>query len=704
MTSRRSVRIRRPAALAALPVLVLALAAATATPAPALPVATPVARADVAPTTTTRTVLDQSVPIPWDVGFLPDGRMVTTLREGRLVFSSDGVPGPEEERVVTIPDVRASGESGALGVAVDTDYERHPYVYVCASRDPDGPTGGAPWVNEVLRYQVLLGPTLSVGSPTVILTGMAAATTHNGCALEMDGDGLLWVGMGDAAVASRAQDRGSLNGKVLRITRTGRVPVGNPVIDGRRDAVWSMGHRNPQGIAFQPGTGRVYEVEHGPSVDDEVNLLRPGGNYGWPCYTGAGRPNSTSGCGPAGDYLPPVWASGDRTVATSGASFARGSQWQDWQGDLFVSVLKDSEVLRFDVAADGSLGAPQILLKNAYGRLRGSVAGPGGRLYLTTSNGSDTILQVSPATTSSSRVDGANRYVVAANVSRITYPGGADEVIVATGSRFPDALAGSAAAAKRGAPVLLTGRSGLPVVTREEIARLAPDRIVVVGGAEAVDDDVLVELRRLAPTVERVDGADRYAVAAGVAARPGWFPAGASPVFLTSGEDFPDALSATPAAARSGAPVLLTRAGRLPAATERALRDLRPTRVYVLGGEQAVRSEVLARVGEILPGTGVERVGGENRYQVARKVAERFWSSSRGAWVASGRTFPDGLTGGAAAGRGGFPVLLTRSVAVAPDAGQALLELAPTRVTVVGGTSAVSGYVGLRFGALVGDA
>ena len=138
--------------------------------------------------------------IPWDVAFLPDGRMVVTERPGRIRVYGSGSPGAALERTITVPSVRAQGEAGLLGVAVDVDFRHNPYVYVCASRDYAG-SGG--WVNQLLRYR--LAASGSWSAPVVLRSGMAANTNHNGCSLEMDAGGHLWLGMGDAGVGSRAR-------------------------------------------------------------------------------------------------------------------------------------------------------------------------------------------------------------------------------------------------------------------------------------------------------------------------------------------------------------------------------------------------------------------------------------------------------------------------------------------------------------------
>ena len=193
--------------------------------------------------------------VPWDVAFTPEGTMLVTERPGRIRVYASGAPGAALVSTETIPHVRAEHESGANGLAVDVGFATNRFIYVCASRDPDGPTGAAPWVNEVLRYRLSAQRVLA--ERTVIFTGARADFQHNGCSVEMDAAGHLWVGIGDGRIPSLAQDPTSPNGKILRMNRDGSVPDDNPVMPGAggRSHVYSMGHRNPQGIAFEPGSG-----------------------------------------------------------------------------------------------------------------------------------------------------------------------------------------------------------------------------------------------------------------------------------------------------------------------------------------------------------------------------------------------------------------------------------------------------------------
>ena len=322
-------------------------------------------------------VLQSGLDHPWDIAFTADGRMVVTERIGRVRVFASGEPDAELLHTATIPDVRAELESGLMGIAIHDDS-----VFVCASRDPrDG------WNVELLRSTIAADGSLAPFE-VMPIGEMAGAARHQGCAVQVDGSEHLWLSVGDAnlpAGENGAQDPDRLNGKVLRLHLDGSVPADNPF----GNAVYSLGHRNPQGLAFAPD-GSIWEVEHGTDENDEVNLLQPGGNYGYPCFTGADAPGPIlDGCAAASDYRAPAWASGSPTLATSGATFLIGSAWGDWEGDLIVSTLKEEDLRRFSVGTDGALTLEETLLDGRFGRLRAVAIGPDGALYVSTTNGGD---------------------------------------------------------------------------------------------------------------------------------------------------------------------------------------------------------------------------------------------------------------------------------------------------------------------------
>lgn len=335
-------------------------------------------------------IIRSGLDYPWDIAFTPGGRMLVTERPGRIRVYGDGTRRARLLSTTFVDAVHAEGESGVMGIAVT---RRHgtTFAVVCASRDVD-----AGWRNQVLRYR--LGQAGRLHFEKVILGRMLANTIHNGCAVQIGPDGKVWVTMGDANMLSLPQDRNSRNGKVLRVNLTGSIPRTNPF---PHSPVYAMGFRNPQGLAFHPVTGAAYSIEHGPDVNDEINRVRPGRNYGWPCWTGTATPGpAPAGCSAPSEYRTPVWASGSPTLATSNGAFVTGANWQRWRNDLFVSTLKESDVRRFVLTDQGgSAQQRSVLFDGRWGRLRASVPSPSGRgLYLTTSNGggTDRIIRVRP--------------------------------------------------------------------------------------------------------------------------------------------------------------------------------------------------------------------------------------------------------------------------------------------------------------------
>lgn len=659
----------------------------------------------------TATVVQGNLVVPWDVAFAPDGRMIVTERPGRIRVYASGAPGAALVSTTNVANVRAEHESGLNGVAVDRDFANHPFIYVCAARDLDGSTAtNADWVNQVLRYR--LNGDGSLAAETVLPIGLAAANTqHNGCPVEMDAAGYLWIGIGDAGVPANAQDPSSLNGKVLRVTRDGQVPADNPIfLDGTLNAVgpsavFSMGHRNPQGIGFRPGSGAAYAAEHGPSVDDEINAIVAGGNYGWPCYTGAGTPTSglidPGACQPASSYLAPVWASGAPTIASSGLTFLDHPAWGPWNGSALTAQLKDQDLRRLTFAGNGALSEANRFLDGTFGRLRAAVIGPDGALYVTTSNGSgDRVLRIVPGEVVVDRAHGANRYETAAQVSAGTFSPGVPMAYVATGANYPDALAGGAAASRNGAPVLLVSRDGIPAATAAELTRLRPNQIAVLGGTGVISAAVEQQLRSYAPAgTVRLAGADRYATAAAISRST--FAPNAPVAYVATGANYPDALAGVPAAGLEGGPILLVSSTGVPAPTVRELERLQPRRIVVLGGVGVIPNKVANTLQSFTP-SAVERRAGEDRYLTAVATSRAtFGPGVRRVYVATGLNFPDGLTGGPAASVHDGPLLLVPGTSLPAAARDELLRLDPERVTLLGGPTVISDAVLAEINALL---
>jgi glucose/arabinose dehydrogenase len=292
--------------------------------------------------------------VPWALAWAPDGRLFFTERRGRIRVA-EGRP-PMTARTLVELAVHVSAESGLMGLALDPDFARTGHLYVCYTTVK----GDTP-VNRVVR----LPAGGDVRDTRVLLDDMPAAAIHDGCRLKFGPDRTLYVTMGDAGQADAAQRRESLSGKILRINADGSIPADNPF---RGSPVLSLGHRNPQGLAWD-GRGRLWASEHGSSAHDEINLIRPGGNYGWPLVRGRETRDG---------LVPPALESGDDTWAPSGMAFLGDS--------LYVAGLRGQRLLRVTLDAGGRVTGATALLPGAYGRLRDVVVGPDGALYVATNN------------------------------------------------------------------------------------------------------------------------------------------------------------------------------------------------------------------------------------------------------------------------------------------------------------------------------
>lgn len=288
------------------------------------------------------------------------------------------------------------------------------------------------------------------------------------------------------------------------------------------------------------------------------------------------------------------------------------------------------------------------------------------------------------------RVGGTDRYATAAFLSEDVAPGG--RVFVASGQEYADALTAAAQSGADGGAVLLAQEDRLPSATRDALARLRPSQIVLVGGERRIHDEVLQSLRAYGPDVRRVSGTDRYATAAELAQLDGEVPGGTA--YVATGVDFPDALAAAAQAGQHDAPVLLVKPDSVPQATAAVLDELAPGRVVVAGGPVSVSDEVLAELSAVVPGEVVRR-GGANRYETAVALAGDVLPGAAGGadgvlHVASGRSYADALTAAPAAAAAGGAVLLTTPDRIPATTAAAVLDLAPERIVLAGGSGAVS--------------
>jgi putative cell wall-binding protein len=288
----------------------------------------------------------------------------------------------------------------------------------------------------------------------------------------------------------------------------------------------------------------------------------------------------------------------------------------------------------------------------------------------------------------SARIGGADRYATSALVSAAAFAPGVPVVYIATGTQFPDALSGGAAAGHNKGPVLLVTADGIPAPIHNELLRLKPTRIVVLGGAGAVSDRVANALKRIAPTT-RIGGADRYETSARISAAT--FKSGVPAVYVTTGENFPDALSGGAAAGATGAPVLLVTRDRVPAAIRAEIARLKPQKIIVLGGTGVVSGSVATALTSIAP---TSRIAGDDRYGTSAKISRSAFSPGVPiVYLATGVDFPDALSGSAAAIAGAGPVLLVTEKTIPAAVRAELARLRPHRVVVLGGPTRVGNAV-----------
>ena len=327
--------------------------------------------------------------IPWGIAFTPDGTMLFTQRSG--VLSASLTDGTVQTVTADFSDLRARGETGLMGIVVDPGFASNRRFYTC-----QGQTG--PEI-QVIAWTLNAGYTVAtrVADPLVGSLPAASGGRHGGCRLRFGPQGYLWIATGDAARGTVPQDLNSLGGKVLRVdASTGTAAPGNAL----ETRVYTYGHRNVQGLARRPGTNQMWSVEHGPSIDDEINLLVKGGNYGWNPVTGYNESVPMTDLAQFPDAVEAKWSSGDPTLATSGGIFLDGDDWDEWEGRLAVATLAGRSLRIFRFTSSGALVSQVVVpeLNGTYGRLRTPMLGPDGALYLTTSNGSgtDKILKVVP--------------------------------------------------------------------------------------------------------------------------------------------------------------------------------------------------------------------------------------------------------------------------------------------------------------------
>ncbi|MGY6272292.1 PQQ-dependent sugar dehydrogenase [Achromobacter denitrificans] len=332
---------------------------------------------------------------PWSMAFLPGGEVLITERSGSLRLLRGG--GALSRPLAGVPKVAAQGQGGLLDVALSPDFAADRYVYLSYAESDGSRSGTAVGRGRLSAdgsaledFRVLFRqePKLSSG-------------LHYGSRLVFDRKGYLYISLGENNQRPTAQDLDKLQGKVVRLKADGSVPPDNPYVGraGARPEIWSYGHRNPQGMALNPWSGEVWENEHGPRGGDEINLIRPGRNYGWPLathginYSGQPIPEARGETLP-GMEPPLYWW--PRSPAISGMAFYDADRFPAWRNSVFIGALANQNLIRLTLDGDRVV-AQERLLVDRKNRIRDVRQGPDGYVYVLTDASPGELLRVAPA-------------------------------------------------------------------------------------------------------------------------------------------------------------------------------------------------------------------------------------------------------------------------------------------------------------------
>ena len=315
-------------------------------------------------------IVTKNLDTPWEILWGPDNFIWMTERYGRI--SRVNPESGEVQQIGKIDEVYENGESGLMGMALHPNFQTNPYIYVAYSYQVSGNIK-----NKIVRFEYD-GETLT--NPLTLIDNINGSSIHNGSRLVFGQDGMLYASFGDASNSASAQNLQSLNGKILRLADDGTIPPDNPI---QNSYIWSFGHRNPQGLVFVGD--KLFSSEHGPSTDDEINIIQKGRNFGWPEVTGfCDKSNEQAFC-QENNVAEPIKA-WTPTIAAAGIDWYNGVI-QEWNNSLLLVSLKASRLIQLQLNEERTaITMEKQYFVEAYGRLRDICISPDGRVFIATSN------------------------------------------------------------------------------------------------------------------------------------------------------------------------------------------------------------------------------------------------------------------------------------------------------------------------------
>ena len=333
---------------------------------------------------------------PWAMTFLPDGSLLVTERAGRL--RKVGTDGSISAPLAGVPTVFAEGQGGLLDVALSPNFANDQRVYLSYAEPGENGSAGT-----AVAYGTLGAAGLENLKVIYQQQPKLVGPNHFGSRLAFDGQGHLFISQGERNDRPTSQKLDMLQGKLVRLDLEGNIPKGNPFVGqaGARPEIWSYGHRNMQGMAIDPRTGKLWQSEHGPRGGDEINLPQPGKNYGWPIithginYSGMRIPEAV---GSAKEGMEPPYHVWEKSPGLSGMAFYTGRPGNPWNDSLFLGSLAESNLIRLTLQGDKIVGEER-LLKEVGERVRDVRVGPDDNLYVLTDEEDGKLLRIQPPKT-----------------------------------------------------------------------------------------------------------------------------------------------------------------------------------------------------------------------------------------------------------------------------------------------------------------